>query len=189
MTLSALWRRLDEPGHDIAQLRQAEDGWLLSGTTVYLSRAGPSRLDYTVQLAADWTSISGTVRGFVGPQEVDATVRRTGNDWTLNGRPQPQTRSMLDLDYGFTPATNLQQLRRLRLEVGESADLPVAWLAAGADGLTVLPQTYRRLGETDYAYEAPTVPYRATLRISEAGFAQDYPGGWVLERRAADDRT
>jgi hypothetical protein len=185
MTFSAIWRRLDEPGHDAARLQETDRGWLLDGTTVYLSHEGPALLNYSVQLAKDWTTLSGNVRGFLGGQGIDVLITRDENGWTLNGQPQPAVRSMLDLDYGFTPATNLQQIRRMNLKVGDSADFPVAWLVTGASTLVVLPQTYRRLSETEYAYEAPTVPFRATLVIPEDGFAQDYPEGWIIESGAA----
>ncbi|MET3583393.1 hypothetical protein ABID19_006458 [Mesorhizobium robiniae] len=181
MTLLAIWRRTDEPGHDVAQLTQADPGWLLNGAAVYLSDAGPARLDYTVQLAEDWTTKSGSVRGFIGSQSVDLTIIRNEVGWTVNGQRQLAVQSMVDLDYGFTPATNLQQIRRMDLKVGDKADFPVAWLVAGASSLVVLPQTYHRVSETEYIYEAPTVPYRATLLIPDAGFAQDYPDGWVFE--------
>lgn len=181
MTLLAIWRRTDNPGHDVVQLEQTDLGWLLDGTAVYLSEAGPARLDYTVQLAEDWRTTSGTVRGFIGAQAVDLTIVRGKTGWTINGQPQPAVQSMVDLDYSFTPATNLQQLRRMNLKVGDKADFPVAWLVAGASTLAVLPQTYNRVSETEYAYEAPTVPYRATLLIPDAGFTQDYPDGWVSE--------
>lgn len=187
MSLLAIWRRTDEPGHDVVQLTQTDLGWHLNGAAVYLSDAGPARLDYTVQLAEDWTTKSGSVRGFIGSQSVDLTIihNETGirneTGWTVNGQPQPAVQSMVDLDYGFTPATNLQQICRMNLKVGDKADFPVAWLVAGVSSLVVLPQTYHRVSETKYIYEAPTVPYRATLLIPEAGFAQDYPDGWVFE--------
>ncbi|RWM99983.1 MAG: hypothetical protein EOR84_08395 [Mesorhizobium sp.] len=181
MSLLAIWRRTDEPGHDAAQLKQTDLGWLLNGAAVYLSDAGPAHLDYTVQLAEDWTTRSGSVRGFIGPLSVDLTIIRDEIGWTVNGQRQPAVQSMVDLDYSFTPATNLQQIRRMNLKVGDKADLPVAWLVAGASSLVVLPQIYHRVSETEYIYEAPTVPYRATLLIPEAGFAEDYPDGWVFE--------
>ncbi|TIQ17285.1 MAG: hypothetical protein E5X51_31310 [Mesorhizobium sp.] len=181
MSPIAIWRRTDEPGHDVVQLKQTDLGWLLDGAAVYLSDAGPARLDYTVQLAEDWTTKSGSVRGFIGSQSVDLTILRDEIGWTVNGQWQPAVQSMVDLDYSFTPATNLQQIRRMNLKIGDKADFPAAWLVAGTSSLVVLPQSYHRVSETEYIYEAPTVPYRATLLISEAGFAQDYPDGWVFE--------
>lgn len=41
MTLLAIWRRTDEPRHDVVELKQTDLGWLLNGAAVYLSDAGP----------------------------------------------------------------------------------------------------------------------------------------------------
>ena len=35
MTLLAIWRRTDEPGHDVVELKQTDLGWLLNGAAVY----------------------------------------------------------------------------------------------------------------------------------------------------------
>lgn len=178
---SIVWRRLDQPGHDVARLLRMPSGWRVEGTAVYLGGDGPARLDYAVDIAEDWTTTAGTVRGFIGARDVDVAIARDGAGWTLDGVAQPEVAATRDLDLGFTPATNLLQLRRLDLRIGQRAECPVAWLAAGATTLALLPQTYHRLSATDHAYEAPTVPYRATLVVGEDGFARRYPGGWVAE--------
>jgi uncharacterized protein len=188
---TACWRRVDQPGHDTARLQPLGNGWLLTGAAVFLSATGPALVNYGVKLAHDWTTLAGTVRGFRGKQEFELTVVRDGEDWTINGQPQPAVRGLLDLDFQFTPATNLQQLRRLNLTVGQRADCPVAWLQEGASELAVLPQTYQRLDEFRYGYDASAVGYQATLIIAENGFARVYPDGWEFENepgRNADRR-
>jgi Putative glycolipid-binding len=47
--------------------------------------------------------------------------------WSGKERP-PEFRDCVDVDLGFTPATNTLPIRRLGLEVGEAAGLAVAWL-------------------------------------------------------------
>jgi hypothetical protein len=89
--------------------------------------------------------------------------------------------SCVDLDYGFTPATNLIQLRRSSLAVGAAADLPAAWLDVAAGTLQVLPQRYERRGEASYWYESPTFSYAALLEVTNDGFVRRYPGLWELE--------
>jgi hypothetical protein len=39
---------------------------------------------------------------------------------------------------------------------------------------------YERRSETSYWYEAPTVPYQASLEIAPNGFVRSYPGLWRL---------
>ncbi len=87
---------------------------------------------------------------------------------------------MVDLDFGFTPATNMLQLSRIALKPGQRADFPVAWLDLDSVSLIELPQIYERRSEATYWYAAPTVPYQALLEIAPSGFVQSYPGLWRL---------
>ena len=89
-------------------------------------------------------------------------------------------RDCIDVDLGFTPATNLIVLRRLALGIGDQADAPAAYLAFPALRLVALPQTYRRLSRTRYAYAAPTEGYAGTLQVSPLGAVVDYPGRFEL---------
>jgi uncharacterized protein len=122
------------------------------------------------------------VRGFVGIHIIDVSIERAANGtWRLNGQMAPGLERHVHLDFGFTPATNFQQLRQLALADGEAADLPVVWLDVPPGVLQVLPQRYERRGDLTYWYEAPTVGYAALLEITPAGFIRSYPGLWELE--------
>jgi hypothetical protein len=89
--------------------------------------------------------------------------------------------SHLDLDLGFTPATNLQQLRRLALAEGQAAEAPVAWLDVLAGSLETVAQRYERRSATTYWYSAPRFDYQALLEVDAAGFIRLYPGLWEAE--------
>jgi hypothetical protein len=96
--------------------------------------------------------------------------------WRLNGVPKRRVTGCVDVDLGFTPATNLIALRRLALKVGQGAEAPAAYLAFPAMRLVKLPQRYRRTGPSEYEYEAPTVGYAGTLRVESTGAVSRYPG-------------
>ena len=96
--------------------------------------------------------------------------------WTLNGTAVPGREAYVDLDSGFTPATNLPQLRRLALAEGQAADPPVAWLDVAGGILSVLPQQYERRSEAAYWYEALSVNYQGLLEVGSTGFIRRYPG-------------
>lgn len=181
MSAFALWRRLDTPGHDAASILPLPDGWRLHGTAVFVHDSLPARLDYELELDSAWRTRWGVVTGFLGNRQVDDTITHSARGWTFNGRHVAGLDALVDLDLAFTPATNLQQIRRLDLAIGQRAAAPAAWLAPGADTLVELPQYYRRDGELTYTYEAPTVPYQATLELAPNGFVRSYPGLWVLE--------
>lgn len=100
----------------------------------------------------------------------------------MNGELQKEVEGLEDLDFGFTPATNYFQLRRIKLKVGEKISFKIAWYDLHSKSLTPLLQTYRRISETMYAYESPQGPYKAVLIVGNSGFVVDYPGLWFSLR-------
>jgi hypothetical protein len=66
----------------------------------------------------------------------------------------------------------------VELEIGQAADVPVAWLDATAGTLDVLHQRYQRRAADLYWYEAPRFDYAALLEVNAAGFVKKYPGLW-----------
>lgn len=181
MEVSAIWQRLDTPGHDAALLAQCGAGWSLRGTAVFKHDDGPACISYCVDLDPSWITRSGSVHGFIGPRKIDHCIRRESTGWYLGDILIEGLAHLVDLDYGFTPATNLQQLQRMALDLGESADVPVAWFDVDAPTLTELPQRYERSNETTYRYVAPSVPYKGLLEISSNGFVRNYLGLWRME--------
>jgi hypothetical protein len=122
------------------------------------------------------------VKGWIGSAAVDfAIARGTGGNWTLNEEVTPGLAHCIDLDLGFTPSTNLLQLRRLHLEQGESGDAPAAWLDVGEESLTPLVQHYERRSDTGYWYRAPRFGYAEMLLVTTDGFVSLYPNCWQSE--------
>ena len=94
------------------------------------------------------------MRGWLGSKSVEFTIVRTaGGVLTMNDAEAPGLERCLDLDLGFTPATNAQQIRRVALAEGQAADVPVAWLDVSA----------------------------GTLEVTAAGFVRLYPGLCEME--------
>lgn len=174
-----LWRRLDVPGHDACRLVPGDDAWQLEGTAVFRHEGVPAGLAYRVDCDGKWRTREGFVRGWVGARAIDLHIERTpGGVWTLNGQLVPDVEGCIDLDLGFTPATNLLQLRRAALPIGHSADIPVAWLDAPGGTLELLQQRYERRTARGYWYEAPRFGYSALLAVNAAGFVNNYPRLW-----------
>jgi uncharacterized protein len=180
---SILWRRLDVPGHDACRLEQISNGWRLDGAAAFRYEGIPARLAYQVACDRGWRTREGDVHGWVGAQPVDAVVRRlAGGEWMLNGAVLPDLDGCVDdLDLSFTPATNLFQVQRVALQVGQAADVPVAWLDIPAGKIEILRQRYERRSEATYWYEAPRFNYAALIEVSPVGFVHRYPGLWEAE--------
>lgn len=180
MRAEALWKRIDAPGHDAALLVENGPGHALSGTAVFEHEGRPACLNYSVELKPDWTTESGRITGFVAGERIDVTIQRRADGWYLNGESQGLGH-LVDLDYGFTPATNLQQIQRLRLPRGKRVEVPVAWFDVGSTKLIELPQVYEKRDDLTYPYEGPMFGYKAVLQLAESGFARVYPELWVME--------
>ena len=174
------WRRLDIPGEDNCGLFQEDRGWSLRGKADYVEKGLEFSFDYRVQCDVDWGTDSCHIKGRIGEQAVLWEYLRKEGVWFWNGEEVTGLAPGLDIDLGFSPATNLAQLRRLNLTVGDSTDMPVAWLDPENGSLSYLTQHYRRVSVSRYAYESPTVGYAETLEVDPAsGFALRYPGLWV----------
>jgi len=175
---SILWR-LDLEGHDACLLSKTNGGWKLKGHALFAHDSKPCSLAYDIDCDAGWRTRSAPVDGFLGSQTLRYEVERlAGGGWTLNGAAQDEVAGLVDVDLGFTPATNLLAVRRFDLGVGMATPAPAAYLAFPEIRLVRLEQTYRRLDETRYAYAAPMFGYDAVLEVSPTGFVLDYPGLW-----------
>jgi hypothetical protein len=113
---------------------------------------------------------------------VNLRIRRTGFRWTLGGAAVPALDGLLDLDLGFTPATNTLAIRRLALSIGQAAQAPAAYLAFPRMRLGIIRQRYRRLCRSEYEYEAPQFGYKGVLVVSAIGAVRRYPGLFEEER-------
>jgi hypothetical protein len=179
--VSIIWRRLDQPGHEVARLLHRDPGWHLTGTTVFASDGQPCRLDYLVVCDPEWKTLSGRVSGWLGAVSIEIKVEAKAGRWTLDGVDCPALAGCTDLDLSFSPSTNLLPIRRLGLAVGAEAPVRAAWLRFPNIALEPLDQLYRRTGEMTYRYESDGGKFNKDLQVNTAGFVTEYPGFWRAE--------
>jgi uncharacterized protein len=178
---SVLWRRIDPSGHDAVALRRSADGWELAGAALFTDERGPCRLEYSVACDDRWRTRRCTVTGSVGRTPVQLAIAAAEGRWTLDGRYQPEVEGCVDLDLAFTPATNTLPIRRLGLEVGQSASVRAAWLPWPPAGLQLLEQQYRRTLPEVYRYESEGGRFVRDLVVHSSGLVTSYPGLWEAE--------
>lgn len=178
-----LCRRLDVPGHDACRVDSSNDGHHIEGGAAFLHHDGePAWLGYDVVCDAAWRSRCARVRGWIGAHAIDLVIDRAEDGrWRLGGSTIPHIGRDCDLDLGFTPATNVIAVRRLALAIGQATDAAAAWLDPSDWSLETLAQRYRRDGEHQYRYEAPTLGFATTLSVTRDGMIKDYPPFWRLE--------
>jgi uncharacterized protein len=89
----------------------------------------------------------------------------------------------LDVDLGFTPATNTLPIRRLALAIGQSTPARSAWLRFPELRLEPLEQTYTREADQTFRYRAliDGETFTARLDTDVYGRVVLYEGLWELE--------
>ena len=172
---TVLWQGVETGALDRCRLAAGPDGLRLSGTVLtaefgtplevrYLVEAGPDGLTRRVELGMD----GGAVRRVL--------VADGAGRWRWEGGPElAEVAGALDVDLTVTPATNTLPIRRLAdLEVGQAAELRMAWVQF--PGLAVLDsaQRYERLATDRWRFSAGD--FEAELLVDPEGLVLEYSG-------------
>jgi hypothetical protein len=191
-TRSVAWRRLDAPGLEHATLEFLGDEVGMRGTVITVHEGQPLTIQYIVDLDIEWRTKTATAFAILnelrGWRSVHVSTRLNGR-WTETtaGERLPifGWNGCYDVDFGFSPITNVIPIRRLDLSVGQSADVDAGWITFPGFETVRLRQRYSRLARDRYLYEAPEHSFTAELTVDELGLVIRYGDLW--ERVAAGD--
>jgi uncharacterized protein len=98
----------------------------------------------------------------------------------MNGDEVPAVQGCTDVDLNFSPATNLLPIKRLKLDIGESKTVRVAWLRFPSFSLELLEQVYTRKSDFVYNYRS-TTGFEADITVDRFGLPVEYAGLWTVE--------
>lgn len=169
-----LWQDLETGALDRCRLEPGPHGLRLSGVVLtaahgtpldvrYLVETGPGGLTRRVELELD----GGAVRRVL---LADGAGR-----WRWEGGPElAGVAGALDVDLAVTPATNTLPIRRLGLEVGQAAELLMAWVQFPGLEVVGSAQRYQRLAPDRWRFS--TGDFTAELLVDPDGLVLDYGG-------------
>ena len=178
------WRRLDVPGTEEAYVDRTCNGWRLTGELDVEETGLAAHLRYAIECDPQWRTRTAVVEGNAGGARIRYELAAYGEgQWMRDGHPAAELSGALDVDLGFTPATNTLPIRRLALAVGESAPVRSAWLRFPELRLEPLDQTYTRETELAYRYRAliDGETFSARLDVDVFGRVVRYEGLWERE--------
>jgi uncharacterized protein len=172
---TVLWQDVETGALDRCRLEAGPSGLRLSGTVLTAAHGTPLDVRYLVEAGPD-----GLTRRVELELDGGATRRVLLADgaghWRWEGGPElSEVAGALDVDLTVTPATNTLPIRRLAaLEVGQAADLEMAWVQF--PGLEVLgsAQRYERLAADRWRFS--TGEFEAELLVDGDGLVLDYGG-------------
>ena len=170
---SIVWRLDDYDSRDHAQLYELPDGARLSGMAVLTVESRPMSIDYRIEIDPAWRTLGATieVRSGAGRARFIEAIADDGH-WRFDGAIDPEFDGCLDIDLGWTPATNLMPIRRHDLAVGESVELDAAWLRFPDLTFVRSTQRYTRLDESTWRYESGD--FARDLAVNTHGFVTAY---------------
>jgi uncharacterized protein len=178
----AAWRHRDaREGFEIVFLTRLPDGYRLEGGTTAVEDGAAWKVDYRIDLDANWLTRGARVvgRSEAGPSDVRIDADGLGS-WMVNGAPRPDLQGCLDLDLESSSLTNALPVHRLGLQVGEAAEAPAVYVRAQDLSVERLDQHYHRVDDEGvgqrYDYAAPRFDYRERLTYDASGLILTYPG-------------
>jgi hypothetical protein len=171
---TVLWQDVETGALDRCVLRAWPGGLRLSGTVLTAAHGTPLDVRYLVE--ADGQGLTRRVElELDGGSTRRVLLADAAGRWRWDGGPElAEVAGSLDVDLTVTPATNTLPIRRLGLEVGQAADLRMAWVQF--PGLEVIPsdQRYERLAPDRWRFA--TGDFEAELLVDPDGLVLDYGG-------------
>jgi hypothetical protein len=170
-----------------ASLLEQEDGHRLQGLVVVPREGVPCHITYEVVADRNWLPRSATVKVTL-PTEVRTIDLRSEHPghWEVDGGAAPLLEGCDDIDLGWTPATNTLPIRRLGLDVGETARIMAAWVRFPELDVVANEQHYTRLAMDRWRYRSGNYDFEL-LTDAETGLVLAY--GEDLWQAAATARV
>jgi uncharacterized protein len=174
---TVLWQDVETGALDHCRLTAVVGGLQLTGRVLTPAFGTPLEISYRVEAdqAGHTRVVYLTLDDGGGPTSHVLLADGAGR-WAWEGGPElAQVAGSLDVDLTVTPATNTLPIRRLAaLEVGQAADLHMAWVQF--PGLEVLAsaQRYERMAPDRWRFS--TDGFEAELLVDPDGLVLDYGG-------------
>jgi hypothetical protein len=167
-----VWRRRDTTGTEWCELRVGPASSSMRGTLVMVSDGEPRRIAYAIDVDAEGRTRAVAVHGD-GPTSASVALTSDGaGRWLRGGDVVVESPDALDVDLGFSPATNTLPIRRLGLGIGDSAEIGVAWVLFPSFEVEYGRQVYTRLAERRWRYQS--TGFDAELTVDEDGLVESY---------------
>ena len=125
-----VWRRLDVPGLEWAEIDRGASSSRLAGSAIVVEDDVSHRLEYAIELDAAGRTRTVRVDAWVGaaaPVRIELQADGQGR-WERDGAVVIDSAACLDVDLGFSPLTNSLPIWRLDIAAGGSQDIETAWL-------------------------------------------------------------
>ncbi len=178
MPIQVIWEQLVDRGleHLVLHTGAAVEA---DGLAVGILEGAAYRVRYHVACDSGWNVNEFAVESLIGHESV--SLKRRGGDWfDQAGRRQQALSGATDVDIMVTPFTNTLPIRRLGLQVGQSARISVVYVRVPDLEVSRADQVYTSLQKqaegSTVRYESVATGFSADLKLDADGLVTDYPG-------------
>ena len=167
------WRRIDQPGLELARFDVAKHGVTVSSTLVDGGET-PFSLRYIWTLDPDWRTRTLRLEHMNGDDRW-LTIERAGDaSWRLDRRPAPDLDGCRELDLSATPFCNSLPMQLL----GRDGEFDAAYISAKDLSVTPSRQRYEKMSDRNWRYIDLGVAhgFTAALQFDRDGLVERYEG-------------
>lgn len=180
MRLHAVWQCQSLGSTEHFGLSETENGYLLRGVSTLSLEDVPVEIRYQVDVDRSWRTraVKIDISSPGGTRTTEIEVE--DGVWTVDGKIAGDLNGCVDVDLGWTPATNTLPIRRIGLDIGETAMTQAAWLRFPELTWERAEQTYTRLDESLWRYQSGTADHE--ISVTPDGLVCRYGDvfwGWV----------
>lgn len=163
------WATWEGDGEEVTTILWENEGFTVSG------QVSRENIQYVLRLSPTWQ-----VRQFLLFRDLDEPdlwlATDGGGRWgEMNGAHRTELDGCYDIDLVCTPFTNTLPIRRLPIQEGHAAELPVVVVDPETLEVRTEVQRYTRLGSHRWRYENLHTGFSAELDVDGFGLVLDYP--------------
>lgn len=175
-----LWRSEANGSLEHFSLTTQGGSRLLEGVVVLEIDGMPAHVRYQVEVDGGWSTKTVVAAVNCGQTERRIVIQVESDRWAVDGLAREDLTGCVDVDLGWTPATNILPMRRREAPIGRTIETDAAWVRLPELTVTRALQTYERLSETEWVYRSES--YEAHIVTSPEGLLLDYDAGlWIAQ--------
>jgi uncharacterized protein len=166
----ARWQTWDGEHEEVLTLRWDNEAWTA------MADVGRERIQYVLRLSPTWR-----LRQFLLFRDLEAPDLWLATDgharWgEVNGAHRPELDGCLDVEVPCSAFPTTVPIRRLPLDVGDAAELPVITVDVETLALDVEQRRYERLGERSWRHVDVATDESVEFDVDAYGLPVDHPG-------------
>ena len=174
-----LWDWLTGRGIERCRMWPTAKGWQIASSIITTSGRHPAEARYQIACDKHWRTQRASITLDLYDSVRGIEIAVEDGTWRVDGRVVEAVHGCVDIDLGWSPATNTLPIRRLDLAVGKSSGpLRAAWLRFPELTLEPLPQEYTRVSKRQYRYTSRGGEFTALLDVDDDGVVVEYEGYW-----------